>query len=298
MSDISPVSIQTPDGKTRASFIAGRGGMISSLVMQGPEGERELLYLPQSFDLKNSQRMGGGAPFCFPICGRLSRKDGDNRYLYEAKTYAMEIHGFGFRLPWEVAEKGNDFISLRLRHSEQTLAQYPFQFEVVLTYRLKHNQLICEQSYVNVGSKPMPYYAGFHPYLRVPFPKEQVYVDYKPVKRLQYNAGLNDIVGEADRFKVPAALTLPELNESLVQLGADKKVVLRFPDSSHLEIEAKGVENPDLFPYVQLYHIPTEPFLCIEPWMGFPNAINTVSGVRWLMPGQREHGVFYLSLAW
>lgn len=292
---IPELTISNPEGTAFATFVPQRGGMMSSLCMQAPEGRRELLYLPENFDFNTAQKMGGGAPFCFPICGRLSRPEGENRYLYNAKTYEMAIHGFGFRLPWEVIEHQTHSITLQLRDNEITLSQYPFKFTLTLRYQLIGNQLICEQTYQNLDSQPLPYYAGFHPYVRIPFPKSQVLLDYAPARRLQYNDSLTDILGERPLFSTPTPIDLPELNESLVEMGASTKVTLHFPDHSSLTLEATGTEDARLFPFVQLYHILTEPFLCIEHWMGHPNSMNSVNGTRWLAPHTSESGIFKLT---
>ena len=288
--------IQTSTGATSACFSAQYGGMMTSLIMQAPEGSRELLYFAPEFDFKHNTGMNGGAPFCFPICARLSRNAGSSRYLYEGKTYHMDIHGFAYQEAWTLRSHKEDTVVLALTANADTEQQYPFKFELVLAYAVQENTLICTQTYKNNDTKPMPYYAGFHPYLRLPFSKAEIFLQYQPLARLQYNAELTDIIGTLPLFASPTNLLLPELNESLVRLGGDKKVGLSFPDGSLLELEAKGVEDPDLFSYVQLYHRLDEPFLCIESWMSFPNAMNSVQGVRWLQPGQAEHGVFYLRL--
>ena len=57
---------------------------------------------------------------------------------------------------------------------------------------------------------------------------------------------------------------------------------------------AEGVEDPNLFPYVQLYTMTEKPFFCVEPWMAAPNSLNTAKGCRWLEPGAVEHGVLRL----
>ena len=61
-------------------------------------------------------------------------------------------------------------------------------------------------------------------------------------------------------------------------------------------MNAGGIDDPSFFSYVQLYTIPEQPFFCVEPWMSFPNAMNTVSGVRWLQPGQTECGILTLQM--
>ena len=64
-----------------------------------------------------------------------------------------------------------------------------------------------------------------------------------------------------------------------------------MPDGTTIHMIAEGVEDKDMFPYVQLYTVEDQPFFCVEPWMGFPNALNTVAGSRWLEPGRSEKGV-------
>lgn len=279
--------------KTTAHFSPQHGGMMTSLIMQAPEGLRELLYFAPEFDFDNYHKMNGGAPFCFPICGRLL----DGSYAHENKVYPMKIHGFGYLMPWEVIDQQTNSISLRLTENKISLAQYPFQFEVILTYIITDdNELTCRQSYKNTGDQPMPYYAGFHPYLSLPFPKEETFLSYQPQARLIYNDELTDVIGETSPFQTPINISTPELNESLAKLGDNKFVYLNFPDQTYLELQTQGIEDKNLFPYVQLYHRAAEPFLCIEPWMSFPNAMNHTAGVRWLAPGQIEHGLFYLRL--
>ena len=275
-----------------ASFSPHHGGMMTSLIMQAPEGLRELLYFAPEYQFNNHQGMNGGAPFCFPICGRLL----NSQYQHQGKTYHMNIHGFAYQMPWQVLNHDGHSISLCLRDNDISLEQYPFHFEIVLTYEIKDNELICKQSYKNTGTEPMPYYAGFHPYLKLPFSKAETFLAYEPQKRLQYNNDLTDIIGEAQLFTTPTNLLLPELNESLVMMSTNKKIYLTFPDHTQLEIEAQGVEDSYLFAYTQLYHRIAEPFLCIELWMSFPNSMNHKNAVCVLAPGATEHGIFVLKL--
>jgi galactose mutarotase-like enzyme len=51
-----------------------------------------------------------------------------------------------------------------------------------------------------------------------------------------------------------------------------------------------------MFPYVQLFTETKKPFFCAEPWMAFPNAINAVSGARWLQPGKSDKAILTLSV--
>jgi galactose mutarotase-like enzyme len=284
-------TIVSSDGGTRASFVPEKGGMGSSLVIGG----REMLFQHDFFWERQAEKIPGGWPFLFPICGRLERGGQVGQYLCDGRLRQMLSHGFGPRIPWKVVETDReDTMILQLTDTESTRQMYPFRFEVLLTYRAEKDALACEQIYSNRGNVPMPYYAGFHPYFRIPGPgagKEKVLLDYKPVRAFKYNERLTDLAGETAVPRLPAAVTDPAINERITRVGEDRETKLVLPDGLTIHMAAEGVEDPDLFPYIQLYTMADKPFFCVEPWMGFPNALNTVAGARWLKPGQSERGI-------
>ena len=288
-------TIVSPDGGTRASFLPEKGGTGSSLMIGG----RELLFLHDYFWERQTERIPGGWPFLFPICGRLERGGEAGRYLLDGRTYKMPSHGFGPRTPWRVAENDRaDTLVMKLTHSEASLAAYPFRFEVALAYRAEDGALICEQTYRNLGSTPMPYYAGFHPYFLTPLPgagKESVAVDYRPEVAFRYNERYTDLAAPVGPPPMPVtAHAEPVLEQWLTKVGAGCETRVTMPDGLVIHMAAEGVEDPGLFPYVQLYTMTEKPFFCVEPWMAFPNALNTARGCRWLEPGAVEHGVLRL----
>ncbi len=290
-------TIAAKNGLTRATFVPERGGVGSSIVMPGRQGERELLFhYPHLWD-RTSKDLPGGWPFCFPICGRLERQGRLNSYYYDGHVYELSIHGFGWDKPWTVADAGSDHLLLVLRDDEQTRAVYPFHFTVELLYEIAESRLFCRQTYSNHGDRPMPYYAGFHPYFLTPPPssgKQQVILNFQAQRRLRYNQQLTDLVGEQPLFPLPASAANPEIHEQLLLLGEDKEIHLSYPGGDVVNMAAEGVEDPNLFAYLQLYSPPDQPFVCVEPWMAHPNALNSVAGVRWLAPGKSEHGVLRL----
>lgn len=290
-------TIQSEDGSSAVTVVPERGGVLSSIVMPGNSGPRELLFQHDYFWDEIIDDLPGGAPWAFPVFARLERQGQRGAYLYDGKLYYLPIHGFAWQEPWEIELTAANRMTLRLRDNERTFAQYPFRFLVTLEYEIRCGQLICSQTYANLGHRPMPYCAGFHPYFLTPLlTKSQVQLNFHPVRRFLYNEALTDLVGEGELFILPSAITDPKLNEQLTQIAEDKEIILSFPDGDTLHLCAEGVEDDDLFRYVQLYNIPEKPFFCIEPIMGVPNALNSVSGMRWLVPGQAERGLLTLRL--
>ena len=290
---VTTYTIRSADGVAAFTVLPERGAFGSSLVLETAQGPREMLHQHDFFWDKEWKSFPGGFPFLFPVCARIARDGQKGVYLIEGKQYELDIHGFGWHSAWEVVDDMDDAITLRLQASESTLAVYPFDFEVLLRFEIKGNEFVVQPTITNRGDNDMPYYAGFHPYLAMPPAndgKDKVMLDYKPVRRFKYNEAMTDIIGEQPLFKLPTSITNPEILEQLTLLGDDKEVRLHLPDGLTIHLLGEGVEDKDMLTYLQLYTIEDQAFFCAEHWMGFPNALNTVKGVRWLHPGQSETG--------
>lgn len=282
------------DGLTKATVVPDRGGFVSSLILPFKSGPRETLFLHDYAWNTEINDLPGGIPFLFPVCARIARNNQVGVYLFEGKQYQLKIHGFSWFEKWSVQQVQSDAIELILRDNENTLTCYPFRFEIKLIYRVAQGRFVCHQTYRNrEENKSMPYYAGFHPYF-LTSQKEKVILDFHAIRRLKYNENLTDIVGEQSLFKTPVKITDPAINEQLCVLGENKLATLTFANGEILKTTVSGA--PDIFSYLQLYTIPEKPFFCVERWMSFPNALNTVSGVRWLKAGESEEAVFEVFL--
>lgn len=289
---LAKYTIISIDDSTQATFIPARGGIGSSIIMPGRSGPRELLSPPDF----TQAGFTGGWPFCFPVCGRLERYGQEGKYYYDGHVYTLPIHGFAGYQPWRVDTVARNRLKISLRDTAETLTQYPFPFQLTLDYTVNRSELLCLQTYTNRGHRPMPYYAGFHPYFLTPplhEGKENVQLNYQAVKGFTYNSALTDLTGEQPPYPLPTAITA-DINERLTLLGEDKRLTLTFADGDILQMIVEGVEDSHMFPYLQVYTPKEKSFICLEPWMSHPNAMNTVNGVRWLAPGQHEQGLLRL----
>ena len=138
----------------------------------------------------------------------------------------------------------------------------------------------------NTGDRPMPYYAGFHPYFLTPPPgagKEHTLFGAQPVTRWLYNPGKTEITGPAPAPAFPMPVDRVDVNELLLELGARHETRLRFPDGFELRQDASA-----LLRYRQFYTLPEEPFFCDEAWMAPPGTLNRPGAARELPPGQAD----------
>jgi len=291
--DLETYTIYSPDGRTQASFVPERGGSGYSIIMPFGNRDRELLYSESFFEEKADDEFPNGWPFLFPICGRLEHMGIEGNYLHDENIYHLPIHGFSWSMPWQVVYSDNpDSLILELTDNEDTHKMYPFSFKVQLIYKVSDCKLTCEQIYTNTDNKPMVYYAGFHPYFLTPHlgaGKEKVMLDFKPKRFFHYNDRLTGLIGEKKPFNLPISIVDHRINEQLTEVIEDNIATLQYPDGFNIHMKTSNI-----FRYLQKYTIYKKPFICIEPWMGFPNALNTAKGSRWLMPGNSEVG--YLEL--
>lgn len=289
------IKITAADGLTSATFVPERGGIGSSITLPWQNQAREILYCHDNFWDEKIDDLPGGWPFLFPICGRLKRDGELGRYLWNQQSYQLPIHGLSWWNPWQ-AESNSDQsqITLSLSSNDRLKQHYPFDFQIALDYRVEPGQLHCQQTVSNNSDEPMPYYAGFHPYLLMPDAgrlKADTQLALSAQHQLHYNDDLTDVNdGLTAPPSWPGSAADPNLNEQLFKLTDDHQIDVQYPDGFTLQMNSSAA-----FAYCQLYTMANKPFFCIEPWMGYPNGLNRLQGARWLAPGETESAWLTLS---
>ena len=108
--------------------------------------------------------------------------------------------------------------------SDATRAQYPFEFALRYTYRLRGAVLTLEQRFENRGDVPMPVQPGLHPYFFVPAAtKAQARVDTDATRAFDNRTGRDVPVTQ------PLALGGDEVDVHLLDHGPRDTVLHRPP---------------------------------------------------------------------
>jgi galactose mutarotase-like enzyme len=243
-----------------------RGGIVVSCQLHG----QELLYLDRETFLNPQTNIRGGVPILFPIAGQLV----DGKYEWNATTYAMKNHGVARILPWEVVATDTNesaSITLSLLSNPETLDAYPFEFELVFTYRLKNGVLSIEQQYKNHSHEAMPMVAGFHPYFAT------------DSKNLTYETDATLVLDYNDKREkfFNGSLDLNNKVESVAILDSEKSQIA-FPLSEACNIRLTYSKE---FKYVILWSVEDKPFVCVEPWSALNEALNTQEDLLMVEPG-------------
>jgi galactose mutarotase-like enzyme len=264
--------------KSLIEVVPERGGIITRWCINN----QELLYLDAERFANPELSIRGGIPILFPICGNLP----DNRYTYQGREYTLKQHGFARDLPWEITERmSKNFAGLTicLVSNPQTLAVYPFDFQLAFTYELKGNTLTIRQSYTNLSNEPMPFSTGLHPYFWVA-DKPQLQFDIPSSESLnQKNHTTHPFTGSFDFDQDEIDVAFPQLTR--------QSATVTDP-SRNLQID---LEFDPSYSALVFWTLKGKDYYCLEPWSGLRNALNTGDRLIYLESGGTYETLFKLT---
>lgn len=249
------------------AIVLRSGGATARVALHGAEltswtvGGREVMWSADPAYWARS------APILFPVVG-ASR---DGAVTIADKTFAMPQHGFARDSLFDVVERTDDTVTLRLADNGLTRMHYPFSFALNVTVKLGGDDLTINFAVENTGSATMPYQLGYHPAFVWPFLTDDkaghdvVFASDKPRAIVRPNA-----YGLLKRPSVPESTPLT-LDDQMFEQGAlifadadSPSATLTSPSGASLKI---AVEN---FPHWAIWTKPGAPFVSIEQWTGLP----------------------------
>lgn len=283
----------------RATILPERGGLLTSLVLPFGYKSKEVLFMPDDFSEKESGWPGGGAPLMFPFAGRTFQAERPFFYDLGGTVYNMPLHGFSWAKPWAIKDSSEKSLLITQEDGPGTRQLFPFFWRQEARYTLHSDHIEINYEVTNLGaladsSELMPVACGIHPYFAINAAPEKTGLLCDATEAFQVTAS-----GAAGK-RSPHQPTqkMPMLSEpiykNLILTGmAKKEAGLRDLDSGD---EVKVSWNKDsVIKYVVLWRRNEDPFHCIEPWMGLPDAVSNGSGLRRLNKGETLQLVFRIS---
>lgn len=225
----------------------------------------------------NPEFWGRHAPVLFPFVGKLK----ENQYQYQGKTYSMAQHGFARDMDFTVIKKGEESVSLSLKSTEETKKNYPFDFELIITYELGGEGITTLYQVENTGKEEMFFAVGGHPAFNVPLEEgltfEDYYMAFSP-KKSRLRLPLNGPYIDLDQRTLGQTNTNLALNREMFETDAlifETKGLNAFSIRSEKSCHSVTLSYNDM-PYVGIWSpYPKEaPFVCIEPWCGIADTLN------------------------
>ncbi len=252
----------------RVEIVPERGGMVT----QWQAGEQQRLYLDQERFSHPNLTVRGGIPILFPICGNLP---GDC-YRHHDQPYTLQQHGFARNLPWRVVAPTTEAgaaLTVALTSDATTLALYPFEFQMQLTYELRGNTLTIHSQITNHSPATMPFSLGFHPYFAVPATaKDQLQIDLPGATLWNHQTRTSSPFLGFD-------FSQPEIDLAFRPLTGQMATVTQ--GQSRLQL---SYDSP--FTTLVFWTVAGKDFYCLEPWTAPRYALISGDDLTRLAPGE------------
>ncbi|MFC0276241.1 aldose 1-epimerase family protein [Enterococcus devriesei] len=234
----------------------------------------EIEYIWQA----DPQYWGRHAPILFPFVGRLK----DNQYSYQGKTYPIGQHGFARDKEFKVLEQTKEKVTLVLTSDEETKKVYPFDFSLTVSYEIWGEGVRIRFDVENTGEEEMIFALGGHPAFNIPLTDELQFDDY-----------FIAFSPQKSRVKIPLDGPFTNLDQKTIgQTNTNIQLSRGLFKEDALIYETRGLNAYTLgseesshsvtlaynnIPYVGLWSpYPAEaPFVCIEPWWGFADTVDS-----------------------
>lgn len=211
-------------------------------------------------------------PIMFPICGGLK----DDKYILNGKEYTLKKHGFVRNALFEVESFSDESVVFLNKSTDETKAQFPFDYELRVIYTLTEKTLKIDYSVKNLSSDTMYFNIGSHEGYYTPegiedydvlFPERETLDAYVLFGNLLSNNRMPIIKEQNylplyDKYFTIDALVFKDLKS--------KSATLRNRKTGR----ALRVDFPD-DKYFLLWHKPNSPYICLEPWSGIGDIVGS-----------------------
>lgn len=240
----------------------------------------------------------GQSPILFPIVGEVK----DGKLKVDGKVFSMARHGFARRSAFELISQEASHCTFRLLPNDETRAQYPFEFELRLDYRISGRTLQIQSTISNHGAKSMPASFGFHPGFRWPLrpnlPKTAYSITFDRPESEPVERPLDGLLS-GDPRPSPVVDKRLALDEPVFKDGAiifekpaSRRVVYGASTGPRIAVSFEGM------PHLGIWSLPGAGFVCIEPWQGyasprdFDGELKDKPGILSIAPGAtRQLGI-------
>lgn len=225
------------------------------------------------------------SPVLFPIVGRLK----NDSYSLDGINYEMARHGFARNHEFTVIDKTDNSICFAFTDDEKTFLQYPFYFQLTITYTINTEGLTIDYNVINNSKNIMPFSIGAHPAINIDSGFENYSVLFENDSEL--------ISHELENENFSGKTNLIKLQDKTLKLSYDlfekDAIVLKNFESNHLTIYKHNSPfikiSFDNFPHLGIWTKKNAPFLCIEPWQGYADNSDTNGDLT------KKEGMLHLS---
>ncbi len=273
--NINFIEIEDSNKATYAKIYLNLGGSLQELMLLNQQLIKDLHPLTYQNTYASA--------ILFPFANRIA----DGSYVYESKTYQLEInqkeennalHGLIYNKTFELISQKTTPEKAEVLLSYEEFEQFegfPFTYAIDLKYILTKNSLDVIVSVKNTDTKTFPFTIGWHPY----FNSQNLFnsaVHFKSCKKFIFDKR--------------------NITQGIEEIAIDRTIFIEnktLDDCYDLDSNEIGFETPvysfvlkssEKESFLQLYTPPHPNTIAIEPTTGISNSFNNGEGLKTLKP--------------
>jgi galactose mutarotase-like enzyme len=181
----------------------------------------------------------------------------------------------------ELVDAGDTVAVFKLTFNEETLTQYPYKFDLFITYTLEGNKLEVKYKVDNIDDKDIYFQIGTHPGFNCPIDQddqfEDYYLEFEKEETLErfFMDKTNVVISGKSEILIKNSKILPLTHE----LFYDGALVFKKINSNKVTLKSKKSDKNVVLSYENLptmgiWQPKNAPFVCIEPWYGLADTDN------------------------
>jgi galactose mutarotase-like enzyme len=234
----------------------------------------ELISLKNSINREyiwegNPEFWGKHSPVLFPIVGCLK----ENQYSYNGTKYSLFRHGFANSMEFNIIEKSAESVVFSVTNNQETLDNYPFKFELQISYTLIKSSLKIGYKVINTNEFEMPFSIGAHPAFALPNEFNSYALKFEKSEELVCFQLENDLISNKtvslpiEENCLPLSYSLFENDALIFKELESKAIIITENNVPFLKIKF------DDFPSLGIWTKQKAPYICLEPWFGYADTI-------------------------
>jgi len=218
---------------------------------------------------------GKQSPILFPIVGTLK----NDSYTYRNNPYSLSRHGFVRDMDFNLIDSTENMVILSLSSNALTKKRFPFEFELRIIYTLHFSILYLNYQVINKGLEIMPFSIGGHPAFALPKKFEDYSLQFETDENLTCYQLDNDLLSEKTK-QINLVKNRLSLTYSLFENDA---LIFKKLKSKQIQILETGIPILNFafkdFPNFGIWTKINAPFICLEPWVGYSDVLNTTGNI-------------------
>lgn len=227
---------------------------------------------------RDACQWANSAPILFPIVGAIK----NDTCRIDGKEYHMTQHGFARHNEFEIKNQSQTEVTFTLVSNDEIIKQYPFLFELNVTYKLVENTLTCFINVKNKDHQTIYFQVGGHPAFACPFMENESSNDYY-VEFAEYETRNQKVIDVAKRGMSDVQLPFFDHEKRFFvrqQLFNNDAIVIKDFKSENISIKSLNHQKSIVFHMQGFDHVGlwtakhVGGLLAIEPWVGHADYVD------------------------